>query len=161
MMRARGAGAQSKSALQAQKAYTDAVLLGQRLRKPVVITARGTDVNLIADFRLPRRWIRWAAGRAAGIVTVSEALREYEAGSFDLIISDIGLPDATGLDLVRRAVGLRGPVAAIALTGYGMEEDIRRSREAGFTAHLTKPIDFAKLEAMIRQVTPTGACSGS
>jgi glycosyltransferase involved in cell wall biosynthesis len=52
-----------------------AVLLGQRLRKPVVITARGTDVNLIADFRLPRRWIRWAAGRAAGIVTVSEALR--------------------------------------------------------------------------------------
>jgi CheY-like chemotaxis protein len=37
-----------------------------------------------------------------------------------------------------------------------MEEDIRRSRQAGFTAHLTKPIDFAKLEAMIRQVAPTG-----
>ena len=37
-----------------------------------------------------------------------------------------------------------------------MEEDIRRSREAGFAAHLTKPIDFAKLEAVIRQVVVTG-----
>ena len=58
---------------------------------------------------------------------------------------------------MRRAVARRGAVPAIALTGYGMEEDIRRSREAGFTAHLTKPIDFAKLEAMIRQVAPTGS----
>jgi teichuronic acid biosynthesis glycosyltransferase TuaC len=52
-----------------------AVMLGQRLRKPVVITARGTDINLISEYRLPRRWIRWAAGQAAGIVAVSEALR--------------------------------------------------------------------------------------
>ena len=58
---------------------------------------------------------------------------------------------------MRRVVARRGPVPAIALTGYGMEEDIRRSREAGFTAHLTKPIDFTKLEAMIRQVAPTGS----
>jgi PAS domain S-box-containing protein len=81
--------------------------------------------------------------------TISTAL---EAGEFDLIVSDIGLPDGSGLDLMRRVVDRRGPVPAIALTGYGMEEDIRRSQEAGFTAHLTKPIDFAKLEAMIRQV---------
>ena len=57
---------------------------------------------------------------------------------------------------MRRVVARRGPVPAIALTGYGMEEDIRRSREAGFTAHMTKPIDFTKLEAMIRQVVVTG-----
>lgn len=65
--------------LDAHYLYPDgvaAVLLGRSLRKPVVITARGTDVNLIADFRLPRRWMRWAAARAAGVVTVSEALRE-------------------------------------------------------------------------------------
>jgi glycosyltransferase involved in cell wall biosynthesis len=52
-----------------------AALLGRSLGKPVVITARGTDVNLIPDHRLPGRWIRWAAERAAGIVAVSEALR--------------------------------------------------------------------------------------
>ena len=51
-----------------------AVMLARRLGKPVVITARGTDVNLIADHRLPRRWIRWAVERAAGVVAVSEAL---------------------------------------------------------------------------------------
>ena len=53
---------------------------------------------------------------------------------------------------MRRAVARRGQVPAIALTGYGMEDDIQRSREAGFTAHMTKPIDFAKLSTMIRQV---------
>ncbi len=52
-----------------------AVLLGGWLRKPVVITARGTDVNLIPAHKLPRRWIVWAAQRCAGIITVSEALR--------------------------------------------------------------------------------------
>jgi glycosyltransferase involved in cell wall biosynthesis len=52
-----------------------AALLGRSLDKPVVITARGTDVNLIPDYRLPARWIRWAAGRAAGVIAVSEALR--------------------------------------------------------------------------------------
>jgi glycosyltransferase involved in cell wall biosynthesis len=52
-----------------------AVLLGGWLKKPVVITARGTDVNLIPEHDLPRRWIEWAARRCAGIITVSDALR--------------------------------------------------------------------------------------
>ena len=70
---------------------------------------------------------------------------------YNLIVSDIGLPDGTGLDLMR-AIKLRRDVPAIALTGYGMEDDIQRSLEAGFVAHLTKPVDFAKLDHMIRQV---------
>ena len=53
---------------------------------------------------------------------------------------------------MRHVLLRHGPLPAIALTGYAMEEDIRHSQEAGFTAHLTKPIDFTKLEAMIRQV---------
>jgi glycosyltransferase involved in cell wall biosynthesis len=53
-----------------------AVLLGRALGKPVVITARGTDVNLIPRFRVPRRWIRFAAKRAAGIIAVSQALKD-------------------------------------------------------------------------------------
>jgi PAS domain S-box-containing protein len=96
--------------------------------------------------------------RTAG--TMSAALERVESGDFDLIVSDIGLPDGTGLELMRRIVALRGPVPAIALTGYGMEDDIQRSREAGFTAHMTKPIDFTKLEAMIRQVATRGEVDG-
>ncbi len=89
--------------------------------------------------------------------TITAAFEFFEAGEFDMIISDIGLPDGTGLELIRRVTALRGPIPAIALTGYGMEEDIVRSREAGFTTHMTKPIDFAKLEVMIRQVAPKPA----
>ena len=70
---------------------------------------------------------------------------------YDLVVSDIGLPEGSGLDLMRE-IRLRHDVPGIALTGFGMEDDIRRSRESGFVAHLTKPLDFAKLDAMIRQV---------
>jgi teichuronic acid biosynthesis glycosyltransferase TuaC len=53
-----------------------AVLLGRALDRPVVITARGSDLNLIADYAVPRRWIRWAAARAAGLVAVSSGLKD-------------------------------------------------------------------------------------
>jgi teichuronic acid biosynthesis glycosyltransferase TuaC len=52
-----------------------AVLLGQALGRPVVVTARGTDLNIIPDHLVPRWWIRWAARRAAGLVTVSSGLK--------------------------------------------------------------------------------------
>src|SRR4051812_33432938 len=52
-----------------------AVLLGRALHRPVVITARGTDLNLISTYAVPRRWIQWAAGHAAGLVTVSAGLK--------------------------------------------------------------------------------------
>ena len=53
-----------------------AAMLGQRLDVPTVITARGSDVNLIAQYRFPRRLIRWAARQAAAVVTVSQALKD-------------------------------------------------------------------------------------
>jgi teichuronic acid biosynthesis glycosyltransferase TuaC len=53
-----------------------AVLLGRALGRPVVVTARGSDLNIIADYALPRRMIRWAARRAAAVITVSAALKE-------------------------------------------------------------------------------------
>jgi PAS domain S-box-containing protein len=67
----------------------------------------------------------------------------------DLIITDLGLPDGSGLDLMRTlapAAGARG----IALSGFGTEHDLRQTEQAGFAAHLTKPIDFPRLEAAIR-----------
>lgn len=53
-----------------------AVLLGKWLGKPVVITARGTDINLIPEYAMPRKWILWAARQAAAMITVSDALRD-------------------------------------------------------------------------------------
>ena len=110
-----------------------------------------------ATLRLMARLLGGLGHAVTTASTIASAYAAFLAAEFDLVVSDIGLPDGTGLDLMRRIVALRGRVPAIALTGYGMEEDILRSREAGFTAHMTKPIDFTKLQVMIRQVA-SSAC---
>jgi DNA-binding response OmpR family regulator len=83
--------------------------------------------------------------------TVASALQIAAAAPFDLVISDIGLPDATGYELmeqIRDRYGTKG----IALSGYGMEEDMRRSRESGFADHVVKPVNLNELEAVIERV---------
>jgi CheY-like chemotaxis protein len=84
--------------------------------------------------------------------SVADAVSAFEKDTFDLVISDLGLPDGSGLDLIRKLLGRR-EVRAIALSGYGMVEDVLRSKEAGFAAHMTKPISFDRLMAVIRDVT--------
>ena len=71
---------------------------------------------------------------------------------FDLLLSDIELPDGDGLQLMRELKAGR-PMAGIAMSGFGAEEDLRHSREAGFFDHLTKPIDLNRLDAAIRRAT--------
>jgi len=77
-----------------------------------------------------------------------QALAKAQAEDFDLLISDIGLPDRSGYELMRELSGrgLRG----IALSGFGSEHDINKAHAAGFAEHLTKPINFDKLEEAIR-----------
>ena len=71
--------------------------------------------------------------------------------SFDLVVSDLGLPDGSGNDLMRELRG-KHAMKGIALTGWGMEEDVRATVEAGFDRHLTKPVNFQSLVAAIREV---------
>lgn len=86
----------------------------------------------------------------AGSVAQALAAAEREAGAIDLVISDLGLPDGGGHDLMRELVRRHG-LTGIALSGYGMEEDVRQSLEAGFSRHLTKPVTMALLEAAIAE----------
>jgi PAS domain S-box-containing protein len=80
------------------------------------------------------------------------ALNFLDSRRFDALISDIGLPDSTGYELVRQAKQ-RQPVKGIALSGFGTEQDVRRSREAGFDYHLTKPVTFQDLRELLERIT--------
>ncbi len=84
---------------------------------------------------------------------VQQALEIVGSREIDLLISDLGLPDRSGLDLIRE-LRLRGStLKAIALSGFGREDDIRRSKEAGFAIHLTKPVDFETLIQAVKSVS--------
>ena len=77
-----------------------------------------------------------------------------EAGAgntYDLLISDIDLPDGTGLDIMRELRA--GPTPGIAVSGFGSADDIAMSLESGFAVHLVKPIDVRALAAAIASVT--------
>ena len=83
--------------------------------------------------------------------TVASALKAADAVKPDILISDIGLPDGSGLDLIRQLIA-RHPVRGIAVSGFGMEDDLARSRAAGFMEHLVKPVDVNRLEQTVRRV---------
>jgi PAS domain S-box-containing protein len=69
--------------------------------------------------------------------------------AFDLVLTDLGLPDGSGID-IGRALSPRMPV--IALSGFGAAQDVQRSASAGFSGHLVKPAEFTAIDAMVRKV---------
>jgi PAS domain S-box-containing protein len=118
--------------------------------------SHGLRILLVEDHcdtaEIMARLMEAAGHRVRTADCVAAALREAGSGEFDVVVSDIGLPDGSGHDLMRE-LRARHRLRGIALSGYGMEEDLQRSREAGFALHLTKPVDLRRLEAALREVT--------
>jgi PAS domain S-box-containing protein len=83
--------------------------------------------------------------------TVATGLEAVERGNYNLLICDLGLPDGTGIELIEK-VRETHKTPAIALTGFGMQEDVDRAQRAGFDAHLTKPVSLQKLESTMWQL---------
>jgi PAS domain S-box-containing protein len=77
--------------------------------------------------------------------------REMQGGRLDLLMSDLGLPDGSGQDLMR-TLGAKYSLRGIALSGYGMDADVEQSAAAGFSRHLTKPIDVTVLRSTITEL---------
>lgn len=121
------------------------------------VAAGPADILLVEDHEDTARVMQRILGAAGYIVAhaprLADARKLAKGRKFDLVISDVGLPDGTGLELMRelhQAYGLRG----IALSGYGTEEDLAASKAAGFSEHLTKPIDWDRLrDAITRLMT--------
>jgi DNA-binding response OmpR family regulator len=89
------------------------------------------------------------------VASLGEAREAAARERFHLLISDIGLPDGNGCELMSELRGSQG-LSGIALTGYGMENDIARTREAGFATHLIKPLSVQSLEKAIAHVLADG-----
>jgi len=124
-------------------------------RSSAVAAGQGLSILLVEDHEDTLRIIARLLERQGYTVrparSVSEALDLAAGERFDLLVSDLNLPDGSGHDVMRfvkERYGLRG----IALSGFGREVDIQRSRDAGFQAHLVKPVDIQVLSRKIEAV---------
>jgi PAS domain S-box-containing protein len=121
--------------------------------KPTSVgSTKGLNLLVVEDNKDVLRYLKLVLemqGHQVSTAVDLASAREALIGAFDLLISDIELPDGSGLDLMRE---LRGRKPGLAISGFGSPEDIRLSLEAGFLQHLTKPVAIDRLEAAIREV---------
>jgi hypothetical protein len=116
--------------------------------------ARGRRILLVEDHEQTAKALRRLLSTLGYVVewraSVADALDAAGSLPFDLVLSDIGLPDGSGLELMRE-LRERHRLSGIALSGYGMEQDLASSAAAGFLEHLVKPISRDLLGAAIRR----------
>src|SRR5882762_7802998 len=120
--------------------------------KPIVANRRVLLVDDHQDTCLGMKRMLERRGYQISIAhSAQQAVEKVRSEEFDLLISDIGLPDRSGYELMRE-VRLNKRLPGIALSGFGSEEDVNQAREAGFAEHLTKPINFERLEKTIQSL---------
>lgn len=104
------------------------------------------------DTRISMQFLLQRAGyRVAGAETAAEAKALAARQAFDVVVTDLGLPDQSGIELMRELRDRHG-LPGIATSGYGMEHDLARSREAGFVHHFTKPINLQQLRRALDEL---------
>jgi hypothetical protein len=121
---------------------------GRQLR--ILLVDDHADTCAALEKLLARRGHRVVARQDVG-----SALEAVSRNEFDLLISDVGLPDGSGMDLMT-CLKTRGMLRGIAISGFGTNGDRERSLKAGFAAHLTKPVNFEQLERTIEEVVGEG-----
>jgi two-component system CheB/CheR fusion protein len=97
------------------------------------------------------------------VTSGSEALRVAREREFDVVLSDISMPEMDGFQFLSELRKLPGKadLPAVALTGFGRPEDVRRATEEGFYAHLTKPFDFQTLARLLQKIPRHKAAGNS
>jgi PAS domain S-box-containing protein len=162
----RGQGSTFRLELKVVPQATRATTPRKRVKAPEsrapVIVSNNLRILLVEDNKDTLRYLATVLRKRGHQVVTADsfalalaAFNEAEA-PFDVLISDIELPDGDGLQLMREIRSV-GRMAAIAMSGFGAEEDLRQSREAGFFDHLTKPIDLTRLDNAIKSATATAS----
>lgn|GEM_PF-1432577 len=114
------------------------------------------DTRCVLSTLLRREGYRLVATATCreAMTAACEAARENRP--FDVLISDLGLPDGSGLTLIREIKTLYPALNAIALSGYGSEDDVSESLKAGFARHYTKPVSIETLREAITRMAANG-----
>jgi CheY-like chemotaxis protein/anti-sigma regulatory factor (Ser/Thr protein kinase) len=131
-----------------------------RREQPPVVSARAEPrrkLLLVEDHEATRQTLARLLDRrgydVVSAATLAEARTAAEEQQFEILVSDLGLPDGNGHTLMAELQARQpGAVRGIALSGYGMEEDLIRSRDAGFSEHLIKPVEIQILEQALRRL---------
>jgi PAS domain S-box-containing protein len=117
-------------------------------------TSKPLRILLVEDHQDTRRTLsRLLTHFGHSVVTaenVESAMDIMGSNNIDVVLCDIGLPDGSGYEVAAQARA-KGHIKAIALTGFGTEQDVQRSKEAGFDFHLVKPINFQELQTVLDQ----------
>jgi PAS domain S-box-containing protein len=120
--------------------------------------ARNLQILFVEDHqdtaRVLGRILRNAGFEVSHAGSLVKARELANSVRFDLVISDVGLPDGSGLDLMRGLRETQG-LTGIALSGFGADDDVAASMAAGFAEHLTKPVDWERLRGAIERLTPS------
>lgn len=118
---------------------------------------RSLRILLVEDHqdtaRIMARLLSVGGHQVTRAANVAAALTAAGEGQFDLLISDLGLPDGSGHELMRRLRSAGHDLPAIALSGYGAAEDVQRSMDAGFREHLVKPVRIEALREALNRVS--------
>jgi two-component system CheB/CheR fusion protein len=125
---------------------------GQIPVRPANLTRQPYRILLVDDHQDTSTALERLLTRRGYVVLAARdmqsALEAAKHAEFDLLISDVGLPDGSGTELMRQ-LRAASTIRGIAISGFGMNGDVERSIQAGFLEHLVKPIDLERLEAAI------------
>jgi signal transduction histidine kinase/CheY-like chemotaxis protein len=151
-VRSAGRGGGSTFVVKLNTVETSRVSVATSAPRRSVAAPASAELLIVEDhedtLRVLQRILRNAGYGVSACRTVVEARALAAERKFDLVISDIGLPDGDGLELMRSLRETHG-LTGIALSGFGTEEDLSASKAAGFVAHLTKPVDLERLRVAI------------
>lgn len=137
--------------------------MGAQLQKPA-ITETGVPARISRSLRMllvedhvdtammMSRLLRVKGHQVDHAPDVATAFRLLAEKQFDILLSDLGLPDGNGWDIMRSLRSEGSKLPGIVVSGYGQNADIQNSMDAGYCAHFTKPVDIGVLLAKVREI---------